>query len=115
MAQVVGIVAAQIALDQADKMLQNQGQNQSSSSSSSSTDDDDDSFSMSSPSGAIFSSDPTQLVSSMLPDDLNSVLQLDGRGGGSQNQKGSIIDEGEDILDQSVSSGMSFVGKFTQF
>lgn len=107
MAQIVGVVAAQIALDEADKMLQNQGQNQSQSSPD---DQDDQSFSLSAPSGAISSLDPMQLASSLLPDNLDSVLQINGSGGG-QNLVSSVIDEGEDILDQGVSMGMSFMGK----
>ncbi|HHF7374055.1 hypothetical protein [Legionella bozemanae] len=107
MAQIVGVVAAQIALDEADKMLQNQGQNQSQSPPD---DQDDQSFSLSAPSGAISSLDPMQLASSLLPDNLDSVLQINGSGGG-QNLVSSVIDEGEDILDQGVSMGMSFMGK----
>ncbi len=106
MAQIVGVVAAQIALDEADKMLQNQGQNQSQSPPD---DQDDQSFSLSAPSGAISSLDPMQLASSLLPDNLDSVLQI-GSGGG-QNLVSSVIDQGEDILDQGVSMGMSFMGK----
>ncbi|STY31325.1 Uncharacterised protein [Legionella wadsworthii] len=98
MAQIVGVVAAQVALDEADKMLQSQTQNQSSNS-------DDQSFSMSAPSGGMFS-DPLQSVSSMLPDNLDSVMQM-GSGGG-QNQS-SLLDEGEDVLQQGVSMAMSFV------
>ncbi|KTD43046.1 hypothetical protein [Legionella parisiensis] len=111
MAQIVGVVAAQVALDEADKMLQNQGQNQSQSQSSSSTDDQDDqSLFLSAPSGAISSLDPTQLASSLLPDNFDSLFQANGSGGG-QSPVESVIDKGEDILDQGVSMGMSFMGK----
>lgn len=98
MAQIVGVVAAQVALDEADKMLQSQSQGQSNS--------DDQSFSMSAPSGGMLS-DPMQFVSSMLPDNLDSVMQM-GSGGGGQNQS-SLLDEGEDVLQQGASMAMSFV------
>lgn len=103
MAQIVGIVAAQIAADEAKKMLQNQRQNQEQNQS---PPDDDQSPLLSAPSGAIFNSDSAMaFASSMLPKTLDSVLQINGSKGG-QNQIGSVLDEGEEILDQGISKRM---------
>ncbi|HHT0595042.1 TPA: hypothetical protein ACTXXA_003690 [Legionella anisa] len=110
MAQIVGIVAAQIAADEAQKMLQkqnqdaqNQKQNQQSPNEQSSN--------MSAPSGGMFSPDSAmQLASSMLPKNFDSLLQKKGSEGG-QNQIGSVIDKGEDLLNEGIGMGKSFLGK----
>ncbi|KTD71544.1 hypothetical protein [Legionella tucsonensis] len=111
MGQIVGIVAAQLAADEAKKMLQNQKQNQEQNQEQNqSPTDDDQSPLLSAPSGAIFNSDSALEFASMLPKNLDSVLQVNGSKGG-QNQIGSVLDEGEEILDQGISKGMSFLGK----
>lgn len=112
MAQIAEGVATQLADDaenmvqSAENLLQKQGDDQSS--------DDDQSLSMSAPSESDL--DPMQIATSMLPDEVNDVFQSHGNGGQqnqdqSQNQMGSLVDEGEDMLDQGINMGMSLLNK----
>ncbi|MCE0721857.1 hypothetical protein [Legionella resiliens] len=108
MAQIVGVVAAQIAMDKAEEMLQKQGQKQSQNQDQNKSPGDDQGVSMSAPSGGMFSPDAAmQFASSMLPKNLDSILQKKGSGGKSQ----SLLNEGEELLNQGIQTGMSFVKK----
>lgn len=77
MAQIVGIVAAQIAADEAQKMLQKQNQDaQNQKQAQNQSPNDEQSSYMSAPSGGMFSPDSAmQLASSMLPKNFDSLLQ----------------------------------------
>ncbi|KTC80901.1 hypothetical protein [Legionella cherrii] len=103
MAQIAEGVAKQIADDSLDivndaaQMLQNKNDNQS---------NDDSSMSMDSPSGT--NSDLMEIASTMLPDNLNDIVQSVS---GGQNQ--SLADKGENLLeegaDEGMNMGMSFI------
>ncbi|MCW8409073.1 hypothetical protein OQJ13_08830 [Legionella sp. PATHC035] len=99
MAQIAEGVAKQIAEDSLDivndaaQMLQNKNDNQS---------NDDSSMSMDSPSGT--NSDLMQIASSLLPDNVNDIVQSVS---GGQNQ--SQEDKGENLLDEGMNMGMSFI------